>query len=186
MTRLTQLEWFDRLPPTEDPKEQQRRVSLFAEREEQFDLVEPGLCLYGIKNTVTKEFRYRTAATLEAAVRALGWNISEVRTIPVEIGKVKTPMPVEVKVILKTQTEEKKKKWIDGKEILPKKRGDGPTLKQEMLDVFNTNPGATKEQLLPKIYIILQRRTGSTDEAHLKNRTNLSYYFYKRDLEKKS
>lgn len=183
MESLTLKEFLDQLPTTNDPKEQIRREHLHAEREAELELVVPGLCLFGIKNKETKEYRFKTALSVEDACHALGWDPSIVRALPLDVGKVKPPMPPEIKVVLKARTEEKKKENIVYKE---KTHREGPTLKHEMLDLFKANPGATKEELSSKIYTVLQRRTGSTDEAHLKNRTNLSYYFYRKEWEKQN
>ncbi len=187
MQEYTALEWDHQFPHTDDQKEITRRQALFNERCDEFDKVTPGLVLYMIKNLMTKELHYKTATTATEATRLIGWDLSHCRFTPVDVGTIKTSMPLEVRAILKAKNEEKKeekKKWIGGVEVVTKKRREGPTLKQEMLDIFKANPGAAKEQLLPKIYEVLKRRTGSEDEDHLKNRTNLSYYFYKRELEK--
>lgn len=182
MQSLTYREFLEQLPHTTAIEELQRRERLYVEREAELELVEPGLCLFGIKNKATKEYRYKTAASLQDACRSLSWDISDVRALPLDVGVAKTVMPAEIKEILKARNEEKKKERV--LETPVKKKREGPTLKQEMLDVFRVNPGATKEIMCLKIFEILKRRTGSEDDAYLKNRSNLSYYFYKREVEK--
>lgn len=171
----TTLEQMQALPPTTDPKEIARRNKIFAERDDEQCLIVPGLVMYMLKNTVTKELHYKTAISIEEACRAFEWNPSEVRATPVEVGKEKKPMPEEIKEILKEKTAQAKAEKNEGKPVKEK----GPTLKSEMEALFKEFPDGSKEEMQPKLLEILKRRNPDKDEAHLNKRAGLCFYFYK-------
>lgn len=173
--RYTILEWNRRFPKTDDPKEIERRRDLFDEREEQLDLVKPGLITYVVRNRNLNKLCYRTAIDASSAVSALGWNLLDCRTLPIEVGKEREPMPEEVKEILRQKNEEKKAEQNKDK---PKKE-KGPTLKSEMEALFQQHPAGTKEDMIPMLFAILRQRNPDKDDAHLKKRAVLCYHFYK-------
>jgi len=172
----TTLEQVRALPKTDDPKETARRDKIFAERDEEEALIKPGLTMYLIKNTSTKELRYKTATTYRVALAALGWSEINCRITPIEVGKEKKPMPEEIKEILKAKNEEKKVERSEGK---PEKKEKGPTLKSEMEEVFRQFPAEAKEDMLPRLFQILKNRNPEKEDAKHMKRAVLCYHFYK-------
>ncbi len=156
---------------------------------EEDDKIPPGMALYGCKHPITRQYVEIIAKNRWDAMEKLGWEETPGRTtwcMPIKIGKELKPEKEEKKVVIdsivavaKEHVEKQKKE-----KLVPKKKREGPTLKQEILGLGKliTN----KEGFLAGTFIILVARAEAdgkpVDEDHLRKRAKLYFSMYRKDL----
>jgi hypothetical protein len=192
MEQLTQLEFLQRLPKTTNPIEILRRERLFDQREYEYEQLVPGQILYAIKNKLTGELAYKTAASSEAAVKALGWNAFDCRHLPIAVGKEKQVMSEDIKAHLKEIQQERHVLRNSGKKYMPvEELNFQPVtsdtvqaqakipLKNMLIALWQTRGGMTQEQKISAIAQLLKIKNPLVDVV---KQSKWYYYKLKREV----
>ncbi len=146
--------------------------------------IPPGMTLYGCKHPITREYKEVTAKDRTDAMARLGWEETPGKTtwcMPIKIGKELKPEKEEKSGPTVVKDQVKKQKL---EKPTPKKKREGPTLKQEIL----SQHVSSKEEFLEGTYIILRNRVElkeppeAIDMDHLKKRAKLYFSMYRKDL----
>ncbi len=154
---------------------------------QQEDKIPHGMALYGCKHPITRQYVEIIAKDRLDAMTKLGWEETPGRTtwcMPIKVGKELKPKKEEFEVLsnnpdAKSPTIKQKKE-----KPMPKKKREGPTLKQQILGQHVSN----KEEFLEGTYIILRDRVEAEeppraiDMDHLKKRAKLYFSMYRKEL----